>query len=262
MFARSSHTLPCSRRRSGNNNSGPHSPLHSNNVTPTASPLSSPRTPRHHSHHHYHTHHTGSTTTTTSGTGGTVGSTSNNQQTGNITSGDESSTPSAPGSPYSAPYWKSRLNTIKNSFLGSPRFHRRKLQVPTDEVHLTPESSPELTKKSWFGSLMSTERDETYTILVKDKALATVKADLIHAFLSVAELSHSVTSPMSFRVEYKRGSTGPAMFQRHVRFQVDITPVCPPNDPNPLYAINFILLSGMMGNEPPQIFLVVVYPHN
>lgn len=32
---------------------------------------------------------------------------------------------------------------------------------------------------------MSTERDETYTILVKDKALATVKADLIHAFLSV-----------------------------------------------------------------------------
>ncbi|ROT77545.1 putative serine/threonine-protein kinase BRSK2 [Penaeus vannamei] len=138
MPHQSSHTLPCSRRRSGNNNSGSHSPLHSNNVTPTASP---------------------------------------------------SSTPSAPGSPYSAPYWKSRLNTIKNSFLGSPRFHRRKLQVPTDEVHLTPESSPELTKKSWFGSLMSTERDETYTILVKDKALATVKADLIHAFLSVSWLA-------------------------------------------------------------------------
>lgn len=36
----------------------------------------------------------------------------------------------------------------------------------------------------------------------------------------MAELSHSVISPMSFRVEYKRGSTGPAMFQRHVRFQV------------------------------------------
>lgn len=62
------------------------------------------------------------------------------------------------------------------------------ISVPTDEVHLTPESSPELTKKSWFGSLMSTERDETYTILVKDKALATVKADLIHAFLSVSFL--------------------------------------------------------------------------
>lgn len=36
----------------------------------------------------------------------------------------------------------------------------------------------------------------------------------------MAELSHSVISPMSFRVEYKRSGTGPAMFQRHVRFQV------------------------------------------
>lgn len=38
--------------------------------------------------------------------------------------------------------------------------------------------------------------------------------------LQMAELSHSVISPMSFRVEYKRNGTGPAMFQRHVRFQV------------------------------------------
>lgn len=36
----------------------------------------------------------------------------------------------------------------------------------------------------------------------------------------MAELSHSVISPMSFRVEYKRSGNGPAMFQRHVRFQV------------------------------------------
>uniref|UniRef100_A0A672SL37 BR serine/threonine kinase 2 n=1 Tax=Sinocyclocheilus grahami TaxID=75366 RepID=A0A672SL37_SINGR len=41
--------------------------------------------------------------------------------------------------------WRTRLNSIKNSFLGSPRFHRRKLQVPTQEEmsSLTPESSPE-----------------------------------------------------------------------------------------------------------------------
>ena len=30
-----------------------------------------------------------------------------------------------PGSP--SPYWKSRLTTIKNSVLGTPRFHRRKM---------------------------------------------------------------------------------------------------------------------------------------
>ena len=52
----------------------------------------------------------------------------------------------------------------------------------------TPEPSPELTKRSWFGSLMSTEKDETYTIIVKGKPLASIKADLIHAFLSVSHL--------------------------------------------------------------------------
>ena len=35
--------------------------------------------------------------------------------------------PTPPGSP-SAVHWRSRLNSIKNNFLGSPRFHRRKMQ--------------------------------------------------------------------------------------------------------------------------------------
>uniref|UniRef100_T1JDV5 non-specific serine/threonine protein kinase n=1 Tax=Strigamia maritima TaxID=126957 RepID=T1JDV5_STRMM len=170
------------------------------------------------------------------------------------------------------PHWKMRFNSIKNSFLGSPRFHRRKLQIPStsDEVSgLTPESSPELTKKSWFGSLIGTEKDEVYTIIVHDKPLSVVKADLVHAFLSVrpqidahdaitgldlsqlsfqiADLSHSVTSPMSFRVEYKRGATGPAVFQRNVRFQVDIAQP-PSNDDvvngGTVFCINFTLISG------------------
>ncbi|KAJ0182984.1 hypothetical protein K1T71_000960 [Dendrolimus kikuchii] len=151
------------------------------------------------------------------------------------------------GAGASAP-WRVRLATIKNSFLGSPRFHRRKMQTSSEEVHLTPESSPELTKRSWFGSLLlSADKEETFTALVKGKPLATVKADLIHAFLSIAELSHSVVSPMSFRVEYKRGSNAPAMFQRHVRFQVDISTITKApgeNGKEYLYAITFTLLSG------------------
>ncbi|XP_075218884.1 BRSK family serine/threonine-protein kinase sugar-free frosting isoform X2 [Lycorma delicatula] len=150
-----------------------------------------------------------------------------------------------PTSPHTSNHWRSRLTTIKNSFLGSPRFHRRKLQASSDEVSLTPESSPELTKKSWFGSLMTSEKDETFTVLVKGKPLASVKADLIHAFLSIAELSHSVSSPMSFRVEYRRATPGAAMFQRQVRFQVDISTVSKPTSPKEyLYAITFTLLSG------------------
>ncbi|XP_073990296.1 BRSK family serine/threonine-protein kinase sugar-free frosting isoform X3 [Rhodnius prolixus] len=150
-----------------------------------------------------------------------------------------------PGSPHTSNHWRTRLTTIKNSFLGSPRFHRRKLQASSEEVGLTPESSPELTKKSWFGSLMTSEKDETLTVLVKGKPLASVKADLIHAFLSIAELSHSVSSPMSFRVEYRRGATGAAMFQRQVRFQVDISSVSKPSSPKEyLYAVTFTLLTG------------------
>uniref|UniRef100_A0A0K8SMS9 Serine/threonine-protein kinase BRSK2 n=1 Tax=Lygus hesperus TaxID=30085 RepID=A0A0K8SMS9_LYGHE len=92
---------------------------------------------------------------------------------------------------------------------------------------------------------MTSEKDETLTVLVKGKPLASVKADLIHAFLSIAELSHSVSSPMSFRVEYRRGATGAAMFQRQVRFQVDISSVSKPSNPKEhLYAVTFSLISG------------------
>ena len=149
----------------------------------------------------------------------------------------------------------------------------------------TPEPSPELTKRSWFGSLMSTDKDETYTIIVKGKPLASIKADLIHAFLSVSlndrtrhisfrslsyivervklptsqctlnplqitDLQHSVTSPMSFRLDYKRGSasgtsTPTSMFQRQVKMQVDISHISKAESgPEALYAITFTLLSG------------------
>ena len=141
------------------------------------------------------------------------------------------------------------------------------LIVAEESHNPTPEGSPELTKRSWFGSLMSTDKDETYTIIVKGKSIAQIKADLIHAFLSVCnalllqsgsmeqtflmpsfqitDLQHSVTSPMSFRLEYKRGSTGPTMFQRQVRMQVDMSHVSTADrGPEALYAITFTLLSG------------------
>lgn len=55
--------------------------------------------------------------------------------------------------------------------------------------------------------------------------MAIIKADLIHAFLSINDLSHSVLSPTSFRVEYKRGVN--TVFQRNVRFHVDINLATP-----------------------------------
>lgn len=54
------------------------------------------------------------------------------------------------------------------------------------------------TKKSWFGALMGPEKDEHCFVMIKDKNIGQIKADLIHAFLcvstSVILLVHSVGS--------------------------------------------------------------------
>ncbi|XP_051779403.1 serine/threonine-protein kinase BRSK2 isoform X16 [Erpetoichthys calabaricus] len=152
------------------------------------------------------------------------------------------SSPSIGGMP-----WRTRLNSIKNSFLGSPRFHRRKLQVPTQEEmsSLTPESSPELAKKSWFGNFINLEKEEQIFVVIKDKPLSSIKADIVHAFLSIPSLSHSVISQTSFRAEYK-STAGPTVFQKPVKFQVDIT-YTEGNETqkeNGIYSVTFTLLSG------------------
>ncbi|EGV93453.1 BR serine/threonine-protein kinase 1 [Cricetulus griseus] len=152
------------------------------------------------------------------------------------------SSPSVGGVP-----WRTRLNSIKNSFLGSPRFHRRKLQVPTPEEmsNLTPESSPELAKKSWFGNFINLEKEEQIFVVIKDKPLSSIKADIVHAFLSIPSLSHSVISQTSFRAEYK-ATGGPAVFQKPVKFQVDITYTegGEAQKENGIYSVTFTLLSG------------------
>ncbi|XP_051573421.1 serine/threonine-protein kinase BRSK2 isoform X6 [Myxocyprinus asiaticus] len=143
--------------------------------------------------------------------------------------------------------WRTRLNSIKNSFLGSPRFHRRKLQVPTQEEmsSLTPESSPELAKKSWFGNFINLEKEEQIFVVIRDKPLSSIKADIVHAFLSIPSLSHSVMSQTSFRAEYK-STAGPTVFQKPVKFQVDITYTesTAATKENGIYSVTFTLLSG------------------
>uniref|UniRef100_A0AAY5EHA3 Uncharacterized protein n=1 Tax=Electrophorus electricus TaxID=8005 RepID=A0AAY5EHA3_ELEEL len=86
---------------------------------------------------------------------------------------------------------------------------------------LTPESSPELAKKSWFGNFISLEKEEQIFVVIRDKPLSSIKADIVHAFLSIPSLSHSVISQTSFRAEYK-SSGGSSVFQKPVKFQVDI----------------------------------------
>ncbi|XP_051925327.1 serine/threonine-protein kinase BRSK2 isoform X1 [Hippocampus zosterae] len=187
-------------------------------VTPQGSPLPTPLgTPVHHPQHPSSTPPSSSSSSSSSRAegGGGVGSLS-------------LTPPSSPGggsgmAASSSAHWRTRLNSFKNNLLGSPRFHRRKLQVPTSEdmSSLTPESSPELAKKSWFGNFIGLEKEEQIFVVIRDKPLSSVKADIVHAFLSIPSLSHSVISQTSFRAEYK-SSGGPSVFQKPVKFQVDI----------------------------------------
>uniref|UniRef100_A0A672KWZ0 Serine/threonine-protein kinase BRSK2-like n=1 Tax=Sinocyclocheilus grahami TaxID=75366 RepID=A0A672KWZ0_SINGR len=185
-------------------------------VTPQGSPLPTPLgTPVHHPQHPPPTppsSSSSSSSTRAEGGGGSMSLTP----------------PSSPGgsggmAASSSAHWRTRLNSFKNNLLGSPRFHRRRLQVPTSEdmSSLTPESSPELAKKSWFGNFISLEREEQIFVVIRDKPLSSIKADIVHAFLSIPSLSHSVISQTSFRAEYK-SSGGPSVFQKPVKFQVDI----------------------------------------
>jgi len=67
----------------------------------------------------------------------------------------------------------------------------------------------------------------------------------IYLFLQISELSHTVINALSFRVEYRRGSGGTAMFQRQVRFQIDLSDVTNTHSPRDyLFAIIFTLHSG------------------
>uniref|UniRef100_A0A8C0R287 BR serine/threonine kinase 1 n=1 Tax=Canis lupus dingo TaxID=286419 RepID=A0A8C0R287_CANLU len=130
--------------------------------------------------------------------------------------------PPSPGGGVGGAAWRSRLNSIRNSFLGSPRFHRRIYSLK-----------------------------EQIFLVLKDKPLSSIKADIVHAFLSIPSLSHSVLSQTSFRAEYK-ASGGPSVFQKPVRFQVDISSSEGP-EPSPrrdgsgsggIYSVTFTLISG------------------
>ncbi|XP_067225406.1 serine/threonine-protein kinase BRSK2 [Chanodichthys erythropterus] len=213
-----------SRSVSGASTGLSSSPLSSPRVTPHMTPQGSPLptplgTPVHHPH-----------PPTATPPSSSSSSSSSRAEGGNVGVGSLSLTPpSSPGggggmAASSSAHWRTRLNSLKNNLLGSPRFHRRKLQVPTSEdmSSLTPESSPELAKRSWFGNFISLEKEEQIFVVIRDKPLSSIKADIVHAFLSIPSLSHSVISQTSFRAEYKT-SGGPSVFQKPVKFQVDIS---------------------------------------
>lgn len=46
-------------------------------------------------------------------------------------------------------------------------------------------SAHRLAKKSWFGNFINLEKEEQIFIVIRDKPLSSIKADIVQAFLSV-----------------------------------------------------------------------------
>jgi len=96
---------------------------------------------------------------------------------------------------------------------------------------------------------MNTVRPEGLINRPTDDAIVVVNGSSIFFYvrmlLQISELSHTVINALSFRVEYRRGSGGTAMFQRQVRFQIDLSDVTNTHSPRDyLFAIIFTLHSG------------------
>ena len=83
--------------------------------------------------------------------------------------------------------WTKRIsNSIKNSFLGTPRFHRRKASrdgsVPSlDEGFMNSSPSTDSEKRSWFKDVWNSvgNSDGVYTLFINEEHQQRVKIRLV-----------------------------------------------------------------------------------
>ncbi|CAF2592840.1 unnamed protein product [Rotaria sp. Silwood2] len=149
--------------------------------------------------------------------------------------------------------WRHKLNNLKQSFqnVGTPRFHRRPKILLNESDNSTTSNSPsqygttpEATKKSLFHHIIDAMQEDHHMIVVKDRPLAAIKTDLIHAFLSTPDLVHNVLSGTQYRCEYRRPDRS-SMFQRNIRFHVEICTVKSMDSSSPdTYYVTFTLITG------------------
>lgn len=103
-------------------------------------------------------------------------------------------------------------------------------QQSNNKVPDSPNMNMDQGSKSWFQrwnfkqenintAQPDQEKEKEFTYVINDRPLNSVKADLIHAFLSTQDLIHNINSPSLFRCEYR----SPEKFiARNVRFKVEI----------------------------------------
>ncbi|XP_028407211.1 serine/threonine-protein kinase BRSK2-like [Dendronephthya gigantea] len=153
-----------------------------------------------------------------------------------------------PGSP-----WWSKIPWRKKSLEDNPR--QRSPELSPGEKEYFPNTSldvsPSDVKKSWFaylplGHSHSPDKEEPFFILIKGKPLGTIKADIVHAFLTIPNVTHHVISSTTFTAEYGKHK-GTSVFRKSARIDVSIEKS---NDPQEcketqnVYIVNVKLISG------------------
>lgn len=136
-----------------------------------------------------------------------------------------SSAPEKSKTPPGSPWW-SKIPGMKKSGYSpkqSPVLSRRSKEYSSNP---TLDTSPNAVKRSWFaylplGHAHSHCKDEPFFIVIKEKPLSTIKADIVHAFLTIPHLTHNVTSSTTFTAEYGKHKSS-SMFRKSVRIDVNI----------------------------------------
>ena len=103
--------------------------------------------------------------------------------------------------------WTKRIqNSIKNSFLGTPRFHRRKssntslidgCDIGDGSGYMSNSTSTDSEKKSWFKDVWnSVNQDQNYSIIIHEQHHQKVKNQLIQVVS--APIFHFKKNPSDF----------------------------------------------------------------
>ncbi|OAF69060.1 hypothetical protein A3Q56_03187 [Intoshia linei] len=116
-----------------------------------------------------------------------------------------------------------KLTCIKNSIIGTPKFHRRSKIVNISENALNKDASQEQ-KHSWFTDFMSNQsnikRTKSYFIIVRYKTLIQLKHGIMNTLLMIPDCTYDVTGYQSFRVQITKSSS---MLIRNVQLEINIS---------------------------------------
>lgn len=166
--------------------------------------------------------------------------------------------PQQPGSP-----WKRKLSQTVKTFMGSPRFHRRRLdgrpESPTATAlsgnASTPTSdspSPVMAKRSWFANLKSDKDKEEVVVVYRDKSFTELRSSLLQSF-TVVNCEHEQVGENVFKLKYakSRRQKGKRVFKKPVKFLIKVDPArtageSGDNDPNDgkTFVVTFVQTNG------------------